>query len=492
MKLHDAFFYFVSFFLIGVFIASFKINFFFIILGVFLFIAILLIFSFLKNKISLGAALAILSLVIIFGALYYNIYDKQILIASNIPFKEKSVFNGIVIEYPQRGDNQKLIINIQPPYSGKILANLKPYPSFNYGDLIQFEGIINKPKPQWYADYLAKDGILGAVNYPRADFISKNNSANWQIKVKTALFKFKNKITETFQKTLPYEKAAFLSGITLGERAEFSKDLKDKMSKSGTTHLVALSGQNITIIAVIVAAFFGSFLKRKFVFWPTLFIILLFVLMTGAEASVVRAAIMGGIIMLAKQIGRTHSMRNAIAAAALLMILYNPKILRFDLGFQLSFAALIGIVYLMPAIQKMSKFKEEPGFLGWRENFLTTTSAQLAVLPLLLINFNNFSFFSLPANILILEAIPLTMIFGFILGIFGFLSIYLAKILGLFTGLFLSYELWIIDIFSKFPQPNFKMGIFGAIVYYLIIIGFIFYEKIIYRDKSSERNKMAN
>ena len=134
------------------------------------------------------------------------------------------------------------------------------------------------------------------------------------------------------------------------------------MAKSGTTHLVALSGQNITIIVIAISSFFGFFARRKSVFWLTLLIIIFFVLMTGAEASVVRAAVMGGIILLAKQIGRVHSIRNAIAAAAFIMILYNPKIFRFDVGFQLSFMALLGIVYLSPAIRKFLKMKEEDGF----------------------------------------------------------------------------------------------------------------------------------
>ncbi|MBI5306619.1 ComEC/Rec2 family competence protein [Candidatus Wolfebacteria bacterium] len=481
MRIHDIFFYLASFFLIGVFIASFKISFAIVVLFAFLTATFFLFLYFLKRNTHF-IYFSVLSLFIIVGAFYHNLYSAKQIQSVNIPFGEKIIFNGIMVNYPQKErSSQKLTINIQPPYSGKIFAVVKPYPSYDYGDLIQFEGAIKKPESQWYADYSVKDGVFGVLNYPKNDLIDKNKASQ----IKTKLFKLKSGIIAIFQKTLSPEKAAFLFGITLGERAEFSKELKDKMGASGTTHLVALSGQNITIIAVIAGSFFGYFLRRKFVFWPTLIIIVFFVLMTGAEASVVRAAIMGGIILLAKQIGRIHSIRNAIAAAALIMVLHNPLILRFDLGFQLSFAALMGIIYFSPIIRKVLKMKEEEGFLGWRENFLTTTSAQLAVLPLILINFGNFSLFSLPANILILEMIPLTMIFGFILGALGFFSIYLATILGWFTSLFLNYELAIIDIFSKFPQSNFRIGILGAIVYYLIITSFI-----IYYNKSFAKNNL--
>ncbi len=445
MRLHEIAFYAITFFLIGVFIASFNLSFIIIVLFAFLTAIIFLIFSFNFAHDKRFFILSLLSLFIIAGAFYYNLYNVKQIQNIYIPFDKKTTFSGIVIDYPQRGNAQKLTINIQPPYSGKILVIAKPYPSYNYGDLIQFEGAIKQPKPKNYADYLAKDNIFGIINFPKTEFIAKNQASY----LKSQLFKLRENIIANFQKTLPPEKAAFLSGITLGERAEFSKELKDKMSASGTTHLVALSGQNITIIVFAISSFFGFFSRRKSVFWLTLLIIVFFVLMTGAEASVVRAAIMGGIIMLAKQIDRIHSMRNVIAVAALIMVIYNPLVLRFDLGFQLSFAALIGIIYLSPIIKKLFKMKERGGFLGWRENLLTTTSAQIAVLPLILINFGNFSPLSLPANILILEAIPLTMIFGFLLGAIGFISLPIATIFSWFVNLFLIYELNVIDIFSK-------------------------------------------
>ncbi len=478
MRLHEIAFYAITFFLIGVFAASFNLNFSIIVLSAFLTAIIFLIFN---NKL---LWFAILSLFIIIGAFYYNLYSIKQIQNANIPFGKKTTFSGIVVDYPQRGNAQKLIIKLQAPYSGKILVVGQPYPSYNYGDLIQFEGAIKKPEPKNYADYLAKDNIFGTINFPKTKFLAENQASY----LKSRLFKLRGNIIANFQKTLPPGKATFLSGITLGERAEFSKELKDKMSASGTTHLVALSGQNITIIVIAMSSFFGFFSRRKSVFWLTLLIIIFFVLMTGAEASVIRAAIMGGIILLAKQIGRIHSMRNVIAVAAFIMVLYNPQVLRFDLGFQLSFAALIGIVYLSPTIRKVFKMKEGEGFLGWRENFLTTTSAQLAVLPLILINFGNFSLLSLPANILILEAIPLTMILGFALGAIGFVALPLAIIFSWFVNLFLAYELGIIEIFSKISFPIAEIGMLGAIIYYLLITGFILYFQIFHVKYSNVQN----
>lgn len=436
MRIHDIAFYSISFFLVGVFIASFKINFGIIFLLALLIATILLFFNL--------RWLAILSLFIIIGFFYYGWYDARQTQTLNILFGEKTIFTGIIIGYPERGDRQKLIIELQKPYSGKILANLQSYPSFNYGDLIKFEGIIKNPQPEGYANYLAKNDIFGVIISPKSELIAENKVSP----LKALLFSVKDKIILSFQKSLVPEKSALLSGITIGERTEFSKKLKEAMANSGTTHIVALSGYNITIIAMAVMAFFNWFLRRRISFYFTILIIVAFVIMAGAEASVVRAAIMGSIILLAKQIGRIHSMRNVIAVAALTMVLHNPKVLVFDVGFQLSFAALIGIVYFAPIIQKLLKFKEESGFLAWRENLLNTVSAQIAVLPLIMFYFGNFSILALAANILILSAIPATMFFGFVMAATGFISMPLTIILGWFANLFLSYELGIIYLFD--------------------------------------------
>lgn len=477
MRIYDIAFYIAGFFILGVLAASSGLNFIIIIMATILMAAIFLFIGYLR-KIPRIFWLTGLCLFIIIGAFYYFWCNSYQIKNLNIIFDEKINFQGLVVKNPEQGNQQKLVVTFQPPYSGKVLIKLRSYPSFDYGDLINFEGIIKRPDSQSYAAYLAKDSIFGIVDYPKTELIAKNQGSV----IKSQLFKLKEKLISNFQKTLSAEKSAFLAGITLGERTEFSQEFKEAMAKSGTTHLVALSGYNITIIVLVIAAFFSRFLSRKITFVLTILAIFGFVLMTGAEASVVRAAIMGFIALLASQVSRLYSIRNAIVLAAFFMVLVNPRVLYFDVGFQLSFAALLGIVYLGPAIQKFFRIKEEGGFLGWRKNFLTTTSAQLAVAPLLIINFNQFSLTALIANILILEVIPPTMFLGFLLGAMGFFSTALAIILSWFINLFLVYELTLINVFAKISLPITKIGISGIIIYYLIMVGFIVYN---YRNVKS-------
>lgn len=449
MFIHDIAFYAILFFLFGVLFASFKISL-PIIIFCSLLVSVIILFSsafgvFKSFPVLRARWIAGLLLIIIVGAFYYIQFDKSQTEEIKIIFNKKSVFEGIIVKYPKYGNNQDLIIELNAPYSGRVLLKSRPYPQYKYGDKIKFEGIIEKPEPIDYANYLSKEGVFGLIAFPKIDLLARGQASA----VKSALFRLKKNVVGIFQKTLPPPKAAFMAGIILGEQAEFSKEFKEKMKNSGTTHIVALSGYNITIVGLAVASLFGYFFRRRIVFILTILTVIAFVLMTGAEASVVRAAIMGGIILLGQQISRAHSMRNVIVVAALIMVLVNPKVLRFDIGFQLSFLALIGIVYFAPFIKKLLKMKDEPGFLSWRKNFLETTSAQLAVAPLLIINFGSFNLTSFLANILILEAIPITMFLGFLMAAVGFIFMPFAIIIGWFAGLFLSYEFVIIDIFSK-------------------------------------------
>ncbi len=472
MRIHDIAFYSIFFFLSGILLASLNLKFLIIVFVAALSaILILAFFYFHPNPNFDFKRLSLLSLIIIAGAVYYFWGNFQMQKNFSAPFNGKINFSGIISGYPQRGASQKIAVDLQTPYKGKILVTLKPHPEFNYGDKLNFEGVIKKPAGS-YADYLAKNKISAVSIYPKADLIKTSQGS----KIKSVLFLFKEKFVLRLQEILPQEEAALASGITLGERSEFSKNLKDMMSNSGTTHIVALSGYNITVIVSAAAFIFAFYFRKNIAFIMTLIIILGFVLMTGAEASVARAAIMGSVALLGKQIGRVYSFRNAMSVSAFLMVLQNPKILAFDIGFQLSFLALMGIAYISPAIKNFLNLEEE--IAQWKEILISTASAQLAILPVLIFSFGKFSLLSILANVLILWLIPFTMAVGFFAGFIGFFSYHLSLILGWFLHLFLYYELAVINFSGKIAFPlKISFGVSGIIVYYSIAILSIIYIK---------------
>lgn len=187
---------------------------------------------------------------------------------------------------------------------------------------------------------------------------------------------------------------------------------------------------------------------------------------------------MGFLALVAKEAGRQHGMRNAIVLTATIMVLADPGAI-FDVGFQLSFLSLMGIVYIGPAIKNFIRMEEDLGsFISWRENAVTTLSAQLAVAPILIQTFGNFSLTSIIANILILEFVPMTMLLGFLLAFFGSLFYYSGFVISFFENILLKYELWVIKSFAGWSMPvlsgTHSWIFFG--VYYLALIVFIFHK----------------
>ncbi|MFA6365124.1 MAG: ComEC/Rec2 family competence protein [Candidatus Paceibacterota bacterium] len=405
-----------------------------------------------------------LILFLIMGSLYYRIDNAQFF-ASPVVFNSPIIFSGVVEEDPViKESGQEIVVGITLPYHARILVRLPAYPRFAYGDVIHGKGKIQKPSTSSYAHYLEKERIRGTMSFASVEKVGQGSGSS----LRASLFEIKHSIMNVFASVLPPEEATFLSGLTIGARGSFSQELKDNMQKSGTTHLVALSGYNITILVSVAMGFLLFLFSRRIAFIVTVILIVLFVMMTGAEASVVRAAIVGFLALLASEIGRVYDIRNAVLCAALIMVLLNPKVLAFDIGFQLSFLALLGIVYLRPALQNLLNITESTTIFSWKENMLTTLAAQLAVTPILIANFGFVSLISLFANIVVLELIPITMGLGFLIVGVSLISHILAQGLGFLVSVFLRIELLLISFFAHIAIPiSFKAGVVFTILWYV-------------------------
>jgi competence protein ComEC len=256
-----------------------------------------------------------------------------------------------------------------------------------------------------YLRYLRKDGVVA---------IGQTNS---EIEVLSAsppsllggLYQFRDFVSVRINSLFPEPTSGLMNGLLLGLRVQLGDDLKANLKNSGTTHIIALSGFNITIIAGFFL-FLARPLKKNWALVLAAFGILLFVLMTGASSSVVRAAIMGWILLMTKWWGRRIHSMNAVLVAGAIMVLLNPYILQYDIGFQLSLVATIGIIALVPVFSPYLKVL--PTVFG--EITATTISATLLTLPLVAFHFGGFSSVSLFSNLLILPLIPIVMLVGFL------------------------------------------------------------------------------
>jgi competence protein ComEC len=447
MRLHDFAFCACSAFLVGVFLVSIAIP------PGFIFLVGFIGGIFLWRYLGIGGASLVL-VTFVLGCWYFSFWGAWH--KNYVPLDEFHEFSGLVREEPLSGmRSQQLSVDLLSPYRGEVRIYAEAYPEFSYGDLLSFSGVIQK----------SPSGAIYIVSFPKIKLVKSGEGSQF----KQSLFWVKERFTSSFASFLPREESALLEGLLTGGTANFSADFKIAIQKSGMSHIVALSGYNISVVGMALSFLLAFFLTPRKAFYFAVLAIILFVLMTGASASSVRAAIMGIILLLAKRTGRLYNMRNSIVITAAIMALFNPSILAHDIGFQLSFGALLGIVYVMPVLEELLKF-QSGGFLNWRTNALTALSAQIVVLPLLLYYFQQFNIFSIISNILILEAVPIAMLFGFFLGVAGLLLAPLAALIALPTSALLKYQIFTINLFSHAPIFSYDISGWMIFLYYGFVI----------------------
>lgn len=318
-------------------------------------------------------------------------------------------------------------------FQGKILVNAPKYPLFAYGDVIKIFGKVDSPKSSYdfaYDKYLAMKKIYSVVNLAGV-YATDRKCGNSFFKI---LYKLKGVFKDKIEKIFPEPYASFIEGLLLGIRSSIPKGVSDDFKTVGLTHIIAISGYNITLVITAVTLMFGFLSRKKRVIVAVAFIVV-FVLLVGAGSSVVRAGVMGCISLFAMYFGRKGNVSVAIILSALLMCVFNPLILVYDVGFQLSFLATVGLVYVLPKIEKIGGFlgkflSKIPRAFCMRENLMMTLSAQSLTIPVILKSFGRFSLLCPLANIVILPFIPIVMMMSFGALVLSFFGEFLGKIFG--------------------------------------------------------------
>ncbi|MFC1801931.1 ComEC/Rec2 family competence protein [Patescibacteria group bacterium] len=428
------------------------------------------------------------------GFLRFSLLDDSTQNAFDHLLGEKITVDVLVVEEPDiRENNTRLTAEIKGFYekdrfSGidsvvKVLVVGNHYPAFKYGDKLKISGKLQKPKNFKnengrefdYISYLAKDEIYYQIFYPKTEFISSGNGNL----IKEKLFAVKNSFLGNIKKVIPDPHASLLGGLVVGAKESLGSELQEDFRRTGLIHIVVLSGYNLSIVAEFVMRIF-SFLPRFLGMSFGALSIILFAVMTGASATIVRASIMALLVILARLTGRTNDIVRSLMLAGFFMVLHNPKILVFDPSFQLSFMATFGLVVLAPQVEKVFHFL--PSKFQIREAAVATISTQIFVLPLLLYMMGELSLVALPVNLLVLIFIPLTMLFGFLAGVVGFVSIILSLPFAYVTYFLLSYELKIVEIFSSLPFASVVISYFP---FWVMVSVYIFYVLIFFSLSST-------
>ncbi len=460
MPSHLIFFLSILSFLSGVAFAGLGLPFLFVLAPA----AVLFAALFISNA---GAKISVLAAaLLILGSFYYflNDYRYQTLVAQ---LPSSGEVTGLVVGQPKSDAETGVQSFYLQTKAGKIMIETGPAPSYSYGDTLAAAGGIKTPPQNYYGQYLAKEGIVGVMNNPGLSRLASGGGS----KIIAFLFNIRKGVSGSFKSLLAPEEAAFLSGVTLGINSDLSKTFLRNLSLSGVRHLTAISGLHMTIVIFIIFTIFLYFLPRRYAFILTFIFVCLFVALTGFTVSAIRAALIAFIAGLAKETGRLYAPHNALALAALVLVLFNPKILVFDVGFQLSFLAVISIIYFMPVLRHLLKTDDSPGFMGWKQSLLITVSAQLMTAPILIAQFQNFSLIAFAANVLILFTIPFIIGLGFLMSFLYFLFVPLASLISFIVAPLIDYVIFIVNLFGRFAVLfNPDLGFAGMAAYYGIIV----------------------
>lgn len=307
--------------------------------------------------------------------------------------------------------------------NSKIIITTSSYTDLNYGENITATGIIEKPQNFItnsgaefdYQNYLRMQNIVGIMR--ESNIINNNGfSGNYLLKF---LYKIRSSFSVNLEKYLNKNDSTLSRGIILGEKTGITNKMRDNLANTSTAHIIALSGYNITIVSELVTkltAGLGLVISGIF----SVFSIIIFILLAGGGSSALRAGIMGIILVYARSRGKNYNALWALFIASSVLILFNPLILRYDMGFHLSVLATFGLIVFQQPIAVFLVKKRFGKF--WAEILASTTSATIMTMPYIAYNMGIVSILGIPANLVVVPLLPILMFTSFFTGLLGSIS----------------------------------------------------------------------
>ncbi len=355
--------------------------------------------------------------------------------------------------------------------SGLALVRAPRFADYAYGDRVRASGLLQTP-PRFegfdYRAYLARQGVHSVMDRSRVERLGGSGGSP----VLRVLYRVRHQAQAAIARLMPEPAAALLAGILLGIESGIPSALYDAFNATATSHIIVISGFNITIVAGVLTAGLGRLVGRRRATPLVLTGIALYVLLVGADAAVVRAGVMGGLGILALQLGRQSTALVSLAASALLMTAINPLTL-WDLGFQFSAMATLGLILFGPPLQTITE--------GWlnrvldsaraarvgaflNDGLIITLAAQLTTTPLVAYYFGRLSFISLFTNLLILPVQPYIMTWGGIATLAALLPGLqpVAQAIAYVPWLCLAYTVWVVEMTARLPLASPALARFPA------------------------------
>lgn len=364
---------------------------------------------------------------------------------------------------------------------GDVLVQAPRFPEYRYGDRLQASGQLVTPPVLDdfdYRRYLAQRGIHSLLRRARVERLAEGEGQPfWAL-----VYGVKARGARLLNRILPEPAAALANGMLLGIESGIPKDVDEAFTATGTTHVIVISGSNIALLSGVIMASLSRLLGRRRAVWPALALIAFYVLLVGADAAALRAGLMGGLYIFAIYLGRQSTAFVSLCASGLAMTLINPLTL-WDVGFQLSFLATLGLIlFTRPLGARFARALARvlPAAAADRlssvlnDGLIVTLAAQVTTLPLIVYVFGRLSVISLVTNFFILPAQPPIMGGGMAALVAGLAWEPLGRVLAVIPWLFLAYTTAVVRLTAAVPFASVDTGALGrtlALLYYGVLVG---------------------
>ena len=400
-------------------------------------------------------------------------------------------FRAVVSGEPdERGASVRLRLSAREVFdggwqetAGGVLMRAPLFPRYEYGDLLEVTGKLETPPASEafdYRDYLARHGVYSTIAYPKATLLATGQgSPLW-----ARLYDLRADLGSALADALPEPEASLAQGILLGRRASLPPSLSQAFNDTGTSHLLAVSGYNVTLVAGLFIAGLAWLIGRRPAAWLALAAIVGYAFLVGGQPSVQRAAVMGGLYVVATALGRQSSGLQALALAGTGMAAFDPQLVK-DASFQLSFASTMGLIVFAPALRARLEAillpgtgdDTLPGPLRGAVELVAVTAAAIAfTLPIVAVDFGRISLVALPANLLTVPAFPLIMITAAFTAVGGTASSAVGAFLGWLTWPAVAYLRAVVEATADIPSAAVSIDGFEAwhaAIYYAALAGLV-------------------
>jgi len=301
---------------------------------------------------------------------------------------------------PREG-TQRLTVTLDEPPGVVVAVSAPRYPAVEPGDHIRFEGRPAEPPAGGYGDFLRRSGVAGTVRSRSLELLGAAGDPA------SSLERVRRASGDALALALPEPAAGLAAGILIGLRDRVDRELAADFTTTGLSHVVAISGWNIALVAGLVGALLAGRARRTRS-GVIILAIAAYTVLAGASASVVRAAVMAGVALLAREAGRPGTAAAALGWAIAVLVVVAPASAT-DVGLQLSAAATAGLIAWSTPIAHALE-RRLPHLPGWvREGLGVSLAAQAATLPIVLLSFGRLAPLSPLLNLAVVPLVPLAM-----------------------------------------------------------------------------------